>query len=383
MTAPRTLWLTNDLPPRSGGIEQFLANLLARGDPAGIRVLASNWPTAVDFDTSVAYQVRRVGRRPLLPTPALLARLRAEIAEHDPDVVVFGAAWPLGELAAALDRPCLALTHGHEAGLVTVGLGRLVRRVARSVDVLGVISDYTARKLAPWVDDVTAVRSLPPGVDTGRFRLDVDGQPVRAAYGLNDGRPVVLCLSRLVARKGQDVLVAGWPRVRAAVPGAHLVLAGEGPRAAPLRRQVERLALSAAVTFTGDIRAAALPGYHAAADVFAMPCRTRLRGLDAEGLGIVYLEAQACGKPVVAGLSGGAPEALVHGRSGVAVDGRDVAAVADAVSQLLGDRQRAAAMGRHGRAFVEERYAWERVAARFWDAVAEAARAQGPRRRRV
>lgn len=378
--APRPLWVTNDLPPRNGGIEQFLGNLLARGDTAATRVLAADWPTAAAADAAAAYEVRRIGRRPLLPTAALLRRVRREAADHDADVVVLGAAWPLGELAVHLDLPCVALSHGHEAGMAQVGLGPLVRRVARGVAALGVISEFTHRRLAPWVDAETRVHRVPPGVDVACFRPDVDGGPVRARHGLDDGRPLVVCVSRLVPRKGQDVLVAGWDRVRRAVDGAHLLLAGTGPLAGRLAAAVRRRGLQDSVTLAGDVGPGDVPAYHAAADVFAMPCRSRLAGLDVEGLGIVYLEAQACGTPVVAGRSGGAPEALVDGSSGFVVDGTDPAEVAAVLVRLLRDRAGAAEMGARGRAFVTRRYAWERIAERFDDILTDTSRiARRPR----
>lgn len=371
MTGPRALWVTNDLPPRSGGIEQFLGNLLARADPGATRVLASEHPAAAAHDAAVTYDVRRVGRRPLLPTPRLRSRVRAEARDHAADVVVFGSAWPLAELAGGLDLPCVALSHGHEAGMVRVGLGPLVRRVTRDVVALGVVSGHTRDVLAPWVGRQTQVHHLPPGVDTDAFHPDVDGSAVRRRHDLDDDRPLAVCLARLVRRKGQDVLVEAWPLVRRRVPGAHLLLAGAGPLADGLARRVAALGLRDAVTLAGEVAWADLPAYHAAGDVFAMPCRTRLGGLDVEGLGIAYLEAQACGTPVVAGRSGGAPEAVLDGQSGLVVDGASPAQVADAVAGLLIDPERRAAMGTAGRDFVERRYAWPLVAGRLQQVLAD------------
>lgn len=366
----RQLWITNDHPPRAGGIEQFVGNLLSFQDPAAVRVIASVWPGDTAHDAGLPYPVER-GRRPLLPGPRLLARARRAIEAHDPDVVVFGAAWPLAELAPRLGRPSIALTHGHEAGMARVGLGPLVGRVARRVDALGVISAFTRRALARWIDPATAVHHLPPGVDVERFTPVADGSAVRAAYGIPHDAPVVVCVGRLVARKGQDVLVEAWPRIRAAVPDARLLLAGAGPLERPLRERIGRLGLNGVVALTGELRPTELPAYHAAADLFAMPCRTRLRGLDVEGLGIVYLEAQACARPVLAGDSGGAPEALLPGQSGEVVDGRSPAAVAAAIVRLLGDPEALRQMGAAGRAFVEDTYAWPVIARRFAGIVEE------------
>lgn len=365
MTTPRTLWVTNDFPPRTGGIEAFVAELAGRLDPAGVRVVTARASGDVAHDEGLAYPVQRVASRPLLPGPGLLRRVRAAASDHDADIVVFGASWPLGELAGGLTQPTLALTHGHEAGMVRVGLGALVRRVARQLDAIGVISQFTRDALHPWVGAHTAVHDLPPGVDTSRFHPGVDGSTVRTQIGVGDDRPLVVCVSRLVARKGQDVLVEAWPRVLDRVPGAHLLIAGAGGMADRLRRRVDALDLGRAITLAGPVERSALPGLHAAADVFAMPCRTRLAGLDVEGLGIVYLEAQACGTPVVAGRSGGAPESLLDGESGLTVDGTSTASVGDAIVELLTDPERRRAMGAAGRAFVEARYSWPVVSDRF------------------
>ncbi|HWB71242.1 MAG TPA: glycosyltransferase family 4 protein [Egibacteraceae bacterium] len=370
----RTLWVTNDFPPRPGGIETFLAGLLARRAPGDTRVLASHWPGDAEHDAAVAYRVDRVGRRPLLPTPVLLRRVRAAADELDAEVVVFGAAWPLGELAAWLDRPTLALTHGHEAGLARVGLGWLVRRVARRVTAVTAVSGYTGGLLGPWVAGHAPLHRLPPGVDTDAFHPGVDGAAVRERHGIAPDAPLAVCVGRLVARKGQDVLVEGWPLVRARLPEARLLLAGAGPMERRLRASMRALQLDRAVTLAGPVGSADVPAHHAAADVFAMPCRSRLGGLDVEGLGIVYLEAQACGRPVVAGRSGGAPEALVDGQTGVVVDGRSPPAVAEALSGLLADGRRRARMGAAGRAFVARHHAWPAIAGRLEQILRQTAR---------
>lgn len=375
MTTPRTLWVTNDFPPRPGGIEAFVGELSALLDPAGVCVITARAAGSDAHDARLAYPVRRVGARPLLPGPGLLRRVRAAADVHGADVVVFGASWPLGELARGLAQPTFALTHGHEAGMVRVGLGPVVRRVAGALDAIGVISRFTRDALSPWVGQRAAIHDLPPGVDTDRFHPGVDGSQVRARLALGEDQPLVVCVSRLVARKGQDVLVEAWPRVHDRVPGAHLLIAGGGPMASRLRRRVASLGLDASVTLAGPVGRDILPELHAAGDVFAMPCRTRLAGLDVEGLGIVYLEAQACATPVVAGRSGGAPESLLDGQTGLVVDGESPARVAGALVDLLSDRDRRRAMGVAGRAFVERRYAWPVISERFHAILAETARA--------
>jgi phosphatidylinositol alpha-1,6-mannosyltransferase len=172
-------------------------------------------------------------------------------------------------------------------------------------------------------------------------------------------------VSRLVPRKGQDVLVAAWPRVLERHPGARLLLVGGGPLEGSLRTAIGAAGLSRSVVLTGPVGLRELPGHYAAGDVFAMPCRTRRRGLDVEGLGMVYLEAAACGRPVVAGTSGGAPEAVQDGITGSVVEPRSPEAVATAITGLLDDPAKARAMGAAGRAWVEQRWSWTTIAATF------------------
>ncbi|MPZ86836.1 MAG: glycosyltransferase [Nitriliruptorales bacterium] len=359
----RTLWVSNDFPPRPGGIEQFLVNLVRRLDPSETRVLTAHWAGDTAYDAAQAWRIDRIGRRPLLPTPALARTIRAAAREHDAQVVVFGVAWPLAELAPQIGLPALALTMGHEAGMARVGLGPLVARIAARVDALGALSRFTRDQLAPWTHGRAPVHMVVPGVDIEQFDPKIDGSPVRARHGIPQGVPLTVCLSRLVHRKGQDVLIEAWPGIRARIGDARLLIVGTGPLRHLLRRRIHDLGLDGLVVLTGEAAWGDLPTYYAAADVFAMPCRTRKLGLDVEGLGIVYLEAQACGVPVVAGASGGAPETVRDGETGFVVDGRSPTEVGAAVAGLLADPERRAAMGRAGRAFVEESWAWPVVTA--------------------
>jgi phosphatidylinositol alpha-1,6-mannosyltransferase len=367
----RTLVVTNDFPPRQGGIQTFVAALLARRPPESLVVLASRSPGWEAHDAALPYPVVRRPTSMLLPTPATARAAADLLRRHGCDTVFFGAAAPLGLLAPALReagaRRLVGATHGHETGWVALpGARQLMRRIAGGLDLLTYISDYTRDRLAPALGDRTAMAQLSPGVDVDVFTPAADGAAVRRRYGLGDA-PVVVCVSRLVARKGQDVLVAGWPRVLARHPGARLLLVGGGPAEAALRRAVEAGGLGGSVVLAGAVPPAELPAHYAAGDVFAMPCRTRRAGLDVEGLGMVFLEAAACGRPVVAGTSGGAPEAVREGVTGHVADPRSPEAVATAISRLLDDPAKARAMGAAGRAWVEERWSWTRIAATFAD----------------
>jgi phosphatidylinositol alpha-1,6-mannosyltransferase len=287
-------------------------------------------------------------------------------------VVVLGAAWPLGEVARRLGGPpVVGLTHGLEAGLCGVGLGALISRATAPLAAVTTISDFTRAELAPHLRADRVVR-VPPGVDPGVFHPGIDGSRMRRGWGVPDGAPLVACVSRLVARKGQDVLLEAWPHVARAHPDAWLAIVGSGPRGARLRATAAGLDR---VVLPGGVSWADLPAAYAAADVFVMPCRTRLAGTDVEGLGIVYLEAQACGVPVIAGRSGGAPEAVRDGQTGLTVDGTDAADVARAVRALLADPAGARGMGAAGRRWVEEAWSWDRIAGDFRGLLTDVGRA--------
>ena len=366
----RTLLITNDFPPRPGGIQQFVHNLAVRRPAGSLVVYASTWKGAEKFDAEQPFEVIREDTGVLLPTPAV-ARRAAEIARSSGcDTVWFGAAAPLGLLAAGLRRTAgirraVALTHGHETGWAALPGGRqALRRIARDTDVITYLGEYQRIRLDRALHGLTRLERLAPGVDVEAFHPDVDGSAVRARYGLA-GRPVVVCVSRLVPRKGQDMLIRALPTIRRRVPGAALLLGSGGPYRSTLERLAREHGVGSDVVFTGSVPWAELPSLYAAGDVYAMPCRTRAAGLDVEGLGIVYLEASATGLPVVAGDSGGAPDAVLPGETGYVVGGRDVPAIAARITDLLADPAAARAMGAAGRAWVEREWRWERQAARL------------------
>ncbi|WBC17137.1 glycosyltransferase family 4 protein [Micromonospora sp. WMMA1998] len=366
----RTLLITNDFPPRPGGIQSFVHNLAVRQPAGSVVVYASSWRGAEKFDADQPFEVVRERTRVLLPTP-LVARRAARLARaYDCDTVWFGAAAPLGLLASGLRRRAgirraVALTHGHEVGWAALpGARAALRRIGRGVDVTTYLGEYTRVRLARALDGLTELRRLAPGVDVDTYHPGVDGGQVRLRLGLAD-RPVVVCVSRLVPRKGQDMLIRALPEIRRRVPDAALLVVGGGPYRATLEKLARQVGAERDVVFTGSVPTAELPAHYAAGDVYAMPCRTRNRGLDVEGLGIVYLEASATGLPVVAGDSGGAPDAVRDGETGYVVRGRDVAQLADRVSTLLADRDLAQQFGAAGRAWVEREWRWETQAERM------------------
>jgi phosphatidylinositol alpha-1,6-mannosyltransferase len=365
----RTLVVTNDFPPRPGGIQAYVHALAVRQPTGSVVVYAPAWPGSTTFDAAQPFPVVRHPTSLMLPVPGVLRRARAVARAEGCTAVWFGAAAPLALLAphlraAGLER-FVASTHGHEVGWAMLpGARAMLRRIGSGVDIVTYLGEYTRRRLGPALGGRARLAHLPPGVDTESFRPGLDAAAVRRRLGLAD-RPTVVCVSRLVPRKGQDVLVRALPEIRRRVPGAALLVVGGGPDLARLRRLAERHGVTADVRFTGSVRWAELPEHYAAGQVFAMPCRTRRGGLDVEGLGLVYLEASATGLPVVAGSSGGAPDAVRPGETGYVVDGRSVAAVVDRVAGLLADPGAARAMGEKGRAWVEREWRWEVLAARL------------------
>ncbi|WP_155373205.1 glycosyltransferase family 4 protein [Catellatospora vulcania] len=366
----RTLLVTNDFPPRPGGIQQFLHNLAIRQPDGELVVYASTWRDPKPFDAEQPYPVVRDRTGVLLPTPRVARRV-AELARAEGcDRVWFGAAAPLGLLAQGLRRRAgvqraVGITHGHEIGWAALpGARSALRRIADGNDVLTYLGEYQRVRLAKALGERTSLQRLAPGVDSAMYHPDVDGASVRARHGLT-GRPVIVCVSRLVPRKGQDTLVRALPLVRKAIPDAALLLVGGGPHRPTVQRLARELDVADHVVLTGSVPWAELPMHYAAGDVFAMPCRTRNGGLDVEGLGIVYLEASAVGLPVIAGDSGGAPDAVREGETGFVVPGRDVDVLAARLVELLSDEALRAKMGAAGRAWVEQEWGWDLQARRL------------------
>jgi phosphatidylinositol alpha-1,6-mannosyltransferase len=370
MTAPRrTLIVTNDFPPRQGGIQSFVHGLAVRQPPGSVVVYASDHPGSAAFDAKQPFPVLRHPTGLLLPTPAARRRVVAALEDFGCTAVWFGAAAPLGLLAPALRAAgaerVVATTHGHEAAWAMLPGGRqALRRIGAGSDVVTYLGEYFRQRLADTLGRGAELVHLTPGVDVETFRPEVDGSAVRRRYSLED-RPVIVCVSRLVPRKGQDTLVHALPLVQHRIRDAAVLLVGAGRYREELSGLAASLGVADSVVFTDGVPHDELPGHYAAGDVFAMPCRTRRGGMDVEGLGIVFLEASASGLPVIVGDSGGAPDAVLDGRTGYVVDGRNVGAVADRLIQLLTDDALRDRMGAAGRAWVEREWRWDVLADRL------------------
>ena len=367
-TIPRTLLVTNDFPPRVGGIQRTLEALWKELPPERASVLAPTWEGAQAFDAAAPYTIVREPSEFIWPTPATAARLDEVVGSLGVEVVLFGDAFPLAALGPRLAKrgtPYLVAAHGFDYWLsVMPGAHTMMRYMTSAASRVPVMcSEFIARTVRTAVPAEVPVSILYPGADLRAFHPDLPTADLRERLGVGD-RPLVVCVSRLVARKGQDVLIRGIPRIRRQVPDATLVIVGGGPYEQELRGLAAD-APEGSVVFAGQVPEEDLPRYYAMGDVFAMPCRSRLAGMEVEGWGNVFIEASACARPIVVGDSGGARETVIDGETGLLVDGRDVDQVADAVTELLADPERAQRMGAAGRARVERAHAWPAIAGRL------------------
>ncbi|HVC68738.1 MAG TPA: glycosyltransferase family 4 protein [Acidimicrobiales bacterium] len=371
------LLVTNDFPPKVGGIQAYLWELWRRLDPASFTVLtASSHPDAAAFDREQAQagiRIVRVGAPVLLPIPGHVRRIRSLADEVGASLVVLDPALPLGLVGAVLGRPYAVVLHGAE---VTVP-GRLpggrqalaaVLGGARLIICAGRYPAAEARRAAPGA--TAPVVEVPPGVDLERFRplSDEERAKARAQWDLPAEGPLVVSVSRLVPRKGMDVLIAAAAALSPAFPGLTVAIAGDGRERAKLAGLVR--STGAPVRLLGRVDDDELGRLYGSADVFAMACRNRWFGLEQEGFGIVFLEAAACGVAQVAGRSGGADEAVVDGETGLVVaDPGDPGAVAHALRRLLGDDAGRRRMGRAARTRVEQSFGYGFLARRLADAL--------------
>jgi len=371
----KILLVTNDFGPRTGGIETFVIGLLERISGHEVIVFTSQQGDTKDYDNDwlekFGVTVVRDKSKILLPTMRVTNAAKALVKDKKIEVVVFGAAAPLGLMAQSLRKSgvkkIIALTHGHEVWWAKIfPFSFAMKKIGSSVDHLTFLADFTRSAIAKALDEksANAMVKIAPGIDTTHFIPRSDGVEIRSQLGLAE-KKIIISVGRLVHRKGQDKLIEALPDVLQKIPHAHLLLVGEGPYRKHLEKLVQKFSLSKNVTFVGRILYDKLPIYLSAADLFAMPSRSRFFGLEVEGLGIVYLEASACGIPVVAGKSGGAPDAVLEGVTGVCVDGTDVSDIAMAVTDILGDAKRASYMGAAGRNWIVDNWRWDSWSTEF------------------
>ena len=365
----KILLVTNDFGPRTGGIETFVIGLLERVSGHHVIVFTSSQGETSAYDQDwldkFGVQVLRDKSKILLPSWRVTQNVKKIVTESDIDVVIFGAAAPLAFMSKSLRKigvkKIIALTHGHEVWWAKVFPFNLaIKRIGASVDHLTYLGEFTRKAISKTLSEKSRNKlvRIAPGIDTAHFIPRADGFEKRVELGLQD-KKIIISVGRLVHRKGQDKLIEAMPTILSKIPNAHLLIVGEGPYKNHLDKLAKKFSLEESVTFVGRILYDKLPTYLSAADLFAMPSRSRFFGLEVEGLGIVYLEASACGIPVVAGNSGGAPDAVIEGVTGFCVAGTDVDQVASAVIEVCSNAERASHMGAAGRNWIVDQWRWD------------------------
>ena len=374
------LLVSNDFPPKVGGIQAYLWELWSRMDPGSFVVLtARSHADASAFDRTQAergIRIERVTSRVLAPTPGLARRIRETARRTGAGLVVLDPAFPLGLLGPHLGIPYAVLLHGAEVAIPgrLPATRQMVAHVLRHSVLAVSAGGYPAHEAARTLrrGGMPPVLEIPPGVDLQRFRTltDAERAEARADLGLPVAGPLVVSVSRLVPRKGMDVLIDAAVRLRTEYPDLVVAIAGRGRDSDRLAGRVAEY--SAPVHLLGGVSDADLPRLVGAADVFAMLCRNRWLGLEQEGFGIVYLEAAAAGVPQVAGRSGGAGEAVQAGVTGTVVRRpTDAGAAARAISDLLGDQDLARQMGAASRQRAEASFDYDKLAPRLAASLAD------------
>jgi phosphatidylinositol alpha-1,6-mannosyltransferase len=371
----KVLCITNDFGPRAGGIETFVLGLIERLPFGSVIVYTATQEGSAPFDArwleKFGVEVIRDRSKILLPTPRVNRAVCAILESRSIKTVFFGAAAPLALMSHALRKKgaekIVALTHGHEVWWSKLWpFTWMMRRIGNGVDHLTYLGEFTRRNIARVLSPRAqgAMIKIAPGIDTNHFSPQAGASTLRRELNLHE-KKVIVSVGRLVHRKGQDTLIEALPEILRSIPDAHILFVGSGPYRDYLYKRAGELNVLQNITFLGRIQYADLPRHICVGDIFAMPSRSRLAGLEVEGLGIVYLEASACGLAVIGGISGGAPDAVLEGETGYAVDGTSASAVAAAAIKLLSQPVLAQNMGARGRQWIIDEWRWDLWSARF------------------
>jgi phosphatidylinositol alpha-1,6-mannosyltransferase len=369
------LCITNDFGPRAGGIETFIIGLIERMPFGTVIVYTSQQGDTAAYDqewlNKFGVEVIRDKSKVLLPSLRVGRAVRSLVRKRGIRKVFFGAAAPLGLLSHGLRRAgvnrIVALTHGHEVWWAKVWpFTWAIRRIGSGVDVLTYLGEFTRNAISRSLSKKAqaAMVRIAPGIDTNHFAPVASSDQLKRELDLEDKR-VIVSVGRLVHRKGQDTLVESLPEILKSHSDAHILFVGVGPHLEYIHKRAIQLGVLDHISFVGRVQYSELPRFISIGEIFAMPSRSRLAGLEVEGLGIVYLEASACELPVVGGLSGGAPDALLEGETGFAADGLDPSSVARSIISLLDDPDRAKAMGKRGRQWIIDEWEWRHWSKRF------------------
>lgn len=367
------LLVTNDFPPKVGGIQSYLWELWRRLPVGEATVLTTPHVDAAAFDAAAGLRVERIDEPVMLPTPKLRRHILSLASEVGAELILFDPALPVGHLGPTLDRPYGVILHGAE---ITVpgrvpGTRQLLARVLRGADLVVAGGGYPADEGERAVNRGLPVVLVPPGVDVDRFSPSgaEERMHTRRRFGVGPDATLVVSVSRLVPRKGMDVLIRAAAALAPSRPHLEVIIGGSGRDRGRLAKLVART--GAPVRLVDRVDGDDLPALYGAADVFIMACRNRWLGLEQEGFGIVFLEAAACAVPQIAGCSGGAAEAVEHGETGLVVeDPSSVAEVAAALAELVDDPAARQRMGRSARLRAERDFAYDVLAERLGEAIA-------------
>ena len=369
------LLVTNDFPPKIGGIQSYLWELWRRLPAEEAVVLTTPYEGAAEFDRAADLRIERVDLPVMLPTPGLRRQIVDLAEEIDADLVLLDPALPLGHLGPGLDRPYGLILHGAEITVPgrVAGPRHVLARTLRGAELVVAAGGYPADEGELAAGRGLPVVVVPPGVDVDRFvPLGADDRrAARQRLGVADDDLLVVSVSRLVPRKGFDVLIRAAAALRTRYPNLRVLIGGTGRDEGRLRRLADDL--DAPVELLGFVPDDDMPELYGAADVFSMACRNRWFGLEQEGFGIVFLEAAACGVPQIAGDSGGAAEAVADGSTGLVIhDPGSVDHLVTALDDLLADPERRRTMGAAGRERAVAEFGYDVLAARLQAALVEA-----------
>lgn len=367
------LLLTNDYPPKVGGIQTYLWEIWRRLPQDSFEVFTSPHRDAADFDARQAHRIHRHDRFWLPPSRRVSAQARQYADAIDASVVVIDPAFPLGSVGPQLRRPYAVIVHGAEVAVPgrIPGARSMLTRAVEQADLVISASRYAEAEVAKLVKTMPPVVYVPPGVDTDRFvpLNSTDRAAARRRLGFDPDLPLVVGVSRLVPRKGFDTLIDAAAKLRGRYPGLQVAIAGTGRDEARLRRRIGQSHSPARLI--GFVDDADLPDLYGSADAFAMLCRERWAGLEQEGFGIVFVEAAAAGCPQIAGKSGGSAEAVTHGETGVIVERpTDADQVAEALHTILSaPPEQARAMRAAGRRQAVDEFSYDLLADRLQTAL--------------
>lgn len=373
MNSRPVLLVTNDLGPRAGGIESFILGLLGELEGSQIVIYTSSQKGDAAFDKHLFEKygviVYRDRAKILLPTPRVNRDIARVMKKYSSEIIWYGAAAPLGWMSGFLKKSGakrqIALTHGHEVWWSKIWpFSWAMKRITRNLDVITYLGDFTRQAMKPILSSKVQAVQIAPGIAIDHFTPGMKSTELIDFLNL-ENKKVIVSVGRLVHRKGQDKLIEAMPRILEQEPETVLLIVGEGPYKDHLTRLTKKLKIEDCVRFVGRLQYDDLPRYLRLGDIFAMPSRSRFFGLEVEGLGIVYLEASSVGIPVLGGASGGAPDAVIHGETGLVVDGRDVEAIAASAISMLSNPQLLQKMGKRGREWAVEKWSWELWGERF------------------